>query len=85
MGTHGARAAVRAPGIALMRIGVGIVLHLIIPGLHMVGWRAVPTGKGGEGRQKIKKEAQRQPDTSKQVDTGPHWDEIQHGLLLCVC
>lgn len=42
MGAHGARAAIGAPGVTLVRVGVGVVLHLIVPGLHVVSWGAIP-------------------------------------------
>lgn len=45
VGAHGSRAALRAPRVALMRVRVGVVLHLIVPGLYMVGRRAVPIRK----------------------------------------
>lgn len=44
MGAHGTRAAFWTPGIALMLVGIGVVLRLIIPGLDVKGRRAVPVG-----------------------------------------
>lgn len=42
MGAHGSRAALGAPGVALLWVRICVVLHLIIPGLHMVSRWAVP-------------------------------------------
>lgn len=44
VGAHGPRAPLRTPGVALVGIGVGIVLHLVIPGLHVEPGRAIPAG-----------------------------------------
>lgn len=37
MSAHGARAAVGTPGVALVRVRIGVVFNLIIPGLDMEG------------------------------------------------
>lgn len=36
MSTHGSRAAIRAPGVALVWVWVRVVLYLIVPGLDVV-------------------------------------------------
>lgn len=44
MGAHGPGAAVWTPGIALVRVGIGVVFHLVVPGLDVEGGRAVSVG-----------------------------------------
>lgn len=39
---HGACALLWAPGVALMRVWVGVILHFIVPGLDMKSWRPIP-------------------------------------------
>lgn len=47
MGTHGPGAAFWTPGIALMGVGIGVVFHLVVPGLDMEGRRTVSAGHTG--------------------------------------
>lgn len=42
MGANWAGASERAVGVALLRIGEGVVLNLIIPGLYVGRWRPIP-------------------------------------------
>lgn len=44
VGAHGPRAPLWTPGVALVGVGVGVVLHLVIPGLHVEARRAIPAG-----------------------------------------
>lgn len=37
VGTHGPRAALRAPRVALIRVRIGVVLDFVVPGLYMEG------------------------------------------------
>lgn len=46
VGAHGPRAPLRAPGVALVGVGVGVILHLVVPRLHVEAGRAVPAGRG---------------------------------------
>lgn len=41
VGAHGTRAAIRTPGVALVRVRVSVVFHFIIPGLNMEGRRSI--------------------------------------------
>lgn len=45
MGANWSRASERAVRVALLRVREGVVLHLIIPGLHMEGGRPIPEGE----------------------------------------
>lgn len=42
MGANWAGASERAVRVALLGVGEGVVLHLIIPGLHVEGGRPIP-------------------------------------------
>lgn len=42
MGANWAGASERAVGVALLRVGEGVVLHLVVPGLHVERGRPVP-------------------------------------------
>lgn len=44
MGAHGPGAALWTPGVALMGVGIGVVFHLVVPGLNMEGGRTVSAG-----------------------------------------
>lgn len=42
VGANWAGASERAVGVALLRVGEGVVLHFIIPGLHVKGGWPIP-------------------------------------------
>lgn len=42
MGANWAGASERAVGVALLRVGEGVVLHLVVPGLHVERGRPIP-------------------------------------------
>lgn len=42
MGANWAGASERAVGVALLRVGEGVVLHLVVPGLHVERGRLIP-------------------------------------------
>ena len=44
--THGAGASEGAVGVALLRVREGVILHLIVPGLHVEGGGAMPGDMG---------------------------------------
>lgn len=49
MGAHGSRAAFRTPGVALVRVWIGVVFHLVIPSLDMEGRRTISARERGGG------------------------------------
>ena len=42
MSANWSGASERAVGVALLRVGVGVVLDLVVPGLDVEGWGLVP-------------------------------------------
>lgn len=44
MGAHGPGAAFWTPGVTLMGVGIGVVFHLVVPGLDVEGRRTEPAG-----------------------------------------
>lgn len=53
MCAHGTCAPVWAPWVALMRVWECVILHFIIPGLHMECWGAIPEGGKGSWNQDL--------------------------------
>ena len=51
MSTNWAGASERAVGVALLRVGVGEVLHLVVPGLDVEGWGLIPGETQDQGNE----------------------------------